>query len=370
MLDRLKLAKQITNSSDNFFSSQFNQIEIATKTWQAIVADQNFKENLKNSKLPWSVPSWDGNIDATQKISVEKLNYTVVSSDGSQVYPDRHAGTNCYLINTGISTLRYSAKSSASFGTVPYFFTDINNAEGGVTDFVDCRRHELEINDGFVAIQNEQKLNAENLIYLADGSLIAWHLSGKGDVLQDKFLPPYLQQLNDFYTKSIPFVGYVSLPNSKELVNILRAKLCNFESSSLNNDILDSVVDADFISQIIKPMHCTAWFKSNVSAADVYPENLKPYFAYFNTGNEVARLEAPAWVVKSLDVQNLCLRIIADQVRKGRGYPVALAEAHQQAVIKSDDRKFFYHVIRQLGQQQGRVMKVSRKAKQKQVMGI
>jgi hypothetical protein len=370
MLDRLKLTKQITNSSDNFFSNQTNQVELAVKTWQAIIVDQGFKQNLASANLPWSMPSWEGELGSFVQTIHQKIDYTVVASDGSQVYPDRHAGTNCYLINTGISILRYNAKSSASFSSEPYFFTDISQAVGGVTDFVDSRRHELEIADGLIAIQNEMQIQADKLVYLADGSLIAWHLTGKGDALQNEFLPNYLQQLNNFYQKKVPFVGYISLPNSKELINLLRAKLCNFEPIGLKKDFLDTVVDADLMSVVLEPGQCTSWFKSNVSATKFYPEPLKPYFAYINTGTEIARLEIPAWILADIENQNLCLQIVVDQVEKGRGYPVALAEAHQQAVIKSEDRRYFYDVIKQMGSERGMQITLSRKARQKQVMGI
>ena len=53
---------------------------------------------------------------------------------------------------------------------------------------------------------------------------------------------------NKFYEKRVPIIGYISLPNSKELVNLIRAELCDFEltkssKSSLLSNIYDISID-------------------------------------------------------------------------------------------------------------------------------
>ena len=37
--------------------------------------------------------------------------------------------------------------------------------------------------------------------------------------------------------------------------------------------------------------------------------------------------------------------VVYDQAQKGRGYPVALAEAHEQAVVRGAERELFYEML-------------------------
>lgn len=366
MLDRLKLVKQITANVTNIAYQQDNKFERVLQIWRQIIADQHFKTQLLVAKLNFSVPDWQGELGQVLQIDSQKVSYTIVASDGSQIYPDRHMGSNFYLINTGIAIIRYNENASADFSSEPYFFTNLDGFEGNIADYVDSKRHELEIADGLKKIINE----SAPLIYLADGSLIAWHLFGKGENLQDRFTPTYLQQLEKFYTQQIPFVGYISLPNSTELVNLVRAKVCNFKISKDENWDLNSVTDADLMTAILQPGQFTNWFYSNVAAAKNYPEHLRPHFAYYHTGNEIARIEVPAWIVNDQDLLYFCMQVIVDQACKGYGYPVVLAEAHQQAVVKTPDRNFFYQVINQITTNRVTNNNISRKLKQKKIMPI
>ena len=67
---------------------------------------------------------------------------------------------------------------------------------------------------------------------------------------------------------------------------------------------------------------------------------------------------------------DLIATIIADQCVKGRGYPVVLAEAHEQAVVKGLDREFFYHLINKISLEHNKTLKISQKSRKKLGMGI
>ena len=70
-------------------------------------------------------------------------------------------------------------------------------------------------------------------------------------------------------------------------------------------------------------------------------------FVYINVGAEIARLEFPAWTTPDA-LEQLCGAVI-DQCAKGMGYPVALSEAHEQAVVKAADRRAFVELARRQG---------------------
>ena len=75
------------------------------------------------------------------------------------------------------------------------------------------------------------------------------------------------------------------------------------------------------------------------------PRDVQVGFTYLNTGQEVARLEFPAFVTERRELLDLALAAVRAQAVKGQGYPVTLAEAHHLAVIKAKDRERFFELM-------------------------
>ncbi len=69
------------------------------------------------------------------------------------------------------------------------------------------------------------------------------------------------------------------------------------------------------------------------------------YFYYLHTGDEIARVEVPQWVADDEALLTLSHSLILDQCRRGMGYPVALSEAHEQAVIRGPERQQFKDMV-------------------------
>ena len=67
-------------------------------------------------------------------------------------------------------------------------------------------------------------------------------------------------------------------------------------------------------------------------------------FFYLRVDDEIARVEFPRWV-EERGLVDLVHALILDQCRRGQGYPVALSESHEQAVVTSGDREHFQHLI-------------------------
>ena len=59
-----------------------------------------------------------------------------------------------------------------------------------------------------------------------------------------------------------------------------------------------------------------------------------------------------------------------NQIEKGQGYPVALFEAHEQAVVKAVERDFFYDSIRKLYFKNSQIYQNSRKSSKKNQVPI
>jgi NurA-like 5'-3' nuclease len=64
-------------------------------------------------------------------------------------------------------------------------------------------------------------------------------------------------------------------------------------------------------------------------------------FFYLRVDDEIARVELPCWLAARREGVDLLHAVLVDQCSKGFGYPVALQEAHEQAVITTVDRRSF-----------------------------
>jgi hypothetical protein len=94
------------------------------------------------------------------------------------------------------------------------------------------------------------------------------------------------------------------------------------------------------------PLGCrTAVFQSGANVARWLAAEHRICFAYMNVGAEVARLEFPRWLTEDTSWLNGAFRTVRSQVEKGGGYPVALAESHNLAVIRAADRARFFELL-------------------------
>jgi len=53
-------------------------------------------------------------------------------------------------------------------------------------------------------------------------------------------------------------------------------------------------------------------------------------------------------VAQDENLLNLTHALVLDQCRRGQGYPVALSEAHEQAVVTGVDRESFWQLVESL----------------------
>jgi NurA-like 5'-3' nuclease len=104
--------------------------------------------------------------------------------------------------------------------------------------------------------------------------------------------------------------------------------------------------DGALWNRLLKVGECSPLWKSQARILQEYGEH-QVYFCYLHVGTEIARIEMPAWTALDVEMRSQALQIILAQVQKGYGYPVALAEAHNQAVVTSSDRRRFFAILEQ-----------------------
>jgi hypothetical protein len=377
MLDRSKLIVELQQVADKLFVDTTPSYHLAQDIWQSITEDSTFPYKVREVRnAPWPVPLWQGNLgDIFSVALMHSKPYVALSVDGSQIYPDRHNVLSCFLINTGSVVLPYSVENKrVQLFSDPTVFAGVDeNQQSFTTDGVNCKRQELELRAGLDLGKKIKNEYGETVpcILLFDGSLIFWHLSSKEIEVRDQFLNAYLALLDELYQEKIPVAWYISMPKSKELMSLVRLYLCNFDPSKKElYESVDSVIDSGIMYSALEPYTRSIVFSNHSSISDYYPSHLRPFFFYIHTGNEIGRVEIPLWIAQDEQMIDMVAQVVIDQCTKGGGYPVALAEAHEQAVVKGPDREFFYHFLQKMGMDRKHTISVSRKSLKKRGIGI
>ena len=114
------------------------------------------------------------------------------------------------------------------------------------------------------------------------------------------------------------------------------------------------------------PFHRSPIYKTNSSVPrDLYGPEQQVYFYYLHAGEEIARVEVPQWVAEDETLLGLGHAMIAEQCRKGQGYPVVISEAHEQAVVTGRDRQLFREMVSETLERQGLPTYTSQKERSK-----
>lgn len=370
MLDRSKIIVALQDVATELFVGFAQEIDIAKQVWDTIATDENFAQEIVTTKQPLLIPSWKGQLGGVATIIPQKDAYAVVSVDGSQIYYDKHQGPPCFLINIGFIQLRYGCTGKAiQYGTQPFLTTKFDeNNDFASPDFVNMQREGYEFD---FALQQMQQIHNDLpdavSVCLFDGSLIFFHLDVQDMDLKDRFISYYCSILEQMYANKMLIAGYMSLPRTKELVNLCKLKLAQGDAVVLDHtSVIDRLTDVDIADLYLKPHQRSIIFKSKAPICYLYPVHLQPHFCYLHVGSEIVRLEFPAWIAQSQDLVDQICAIALDQSIKGRGYPVCLFESHEQAVIKSPDRDFFYRMIERLSQKKAKSYLISQKSIKKQ----
>ncbi len=339
--------------------------------WLNVCNDDSAARRVAERAWPFLVPLWNGLLGQQIKIlseGMEGMEYSLFSVDGSQLYPERHQGIPCALINIGTAAFSYSKTSTAKLFSQPYLITPAlgfnpdSSVEGGLLDegFISSLRTEYELRSALEFAELNfapfSGLNPGLNPVFFDGSLIFWHLEQGKKVTDNLFFKKYLGYFHAFEQKRILHAGYISMPKSRELVNIVRA-LCGGDPVALR-----FFTDADLVASFLEPGNRTVLFESRALIIAQYPALLQPRFFYLNVGSEIARIEIPAWIAEDEALVDRLAAILLDQCAKGRGYPVCLAEAHEQAVVKAADREFFFACMAKWLNREGAAFSSSRKS--------
>ena len=372
MLDLAKLAGQIPGISQHLRKEalasrqRLEQAQILlasaqTRQAELIAEQENWRDRLIFSAAVPVEP-----LDTRIDIQPPPYSHSVFATDGSQISPSHHEIAYCYLINVGRIMLHYGQSLHPLLDSLPEVFYKTEDLyiakEWGIRleEWMGYRRNVSEAQmlsemacrwvlppGGHPDIPN---------LAMVDGSLIYWFLDGLPTEARTQILSPILAAWEQLKKTNIPLMGYVSASRSVEALNFFRLPACPHAHPNCVvhcGDLVDNypcqkitpLRDATFWGSQLAPGQRSPLYRSSLRILDLYDDSQRVYFCYVNVGSEIARIEIPAWVAEDSNLFSQSLSIMLTQVQKGYGYPVALAEAHNQAVVRGGDRARFFALL-------------------------
>ncbi|MCL4380510.1 DNA double-strand break repair nuclease NurA [Candidatus Dependentiae bacterium] len=285
------------------------------------------------------LPAYDEQLSVQRTIPSLQEPMTIIGIDGSQIYPDRHQGTMLGLLQLAAVALTYQQPQSSMHGHTDLQLIDGMQAQYGNGTAVDAARYCAELAIGIQVAPGYQPS-----VVMLDGSLIAWQLQELGMQRQQEYVALITQAMEQYRQQQLLHVAYISSPNTKELLSLIVA-YAQQQGSIIN---AEQFVDAAMLRGCLAVGQVTPWLLSRAPVTALYPEQLRPWFCYINTGTEIGRLEIPHWLFTNHGAREQILAAVMQQLTYGYGFPVVLSQAHAATVITAADRDYFYTTIARL----------------------
>ncbi|MFC1899372.1 DNA double-strand break repair nuclease NurA [Chloroflexota bacterium] len=347
--ERLQHALDVLHGQNDNIDHLIKKIAASKTTWLVAGLTEGFDKHYPTPDLP--------------------PEFTIIATDGSHIDVDRHQIIRCYLINIGSVMLHYGAVPHASLESIPHLYStdeDLvikpNGAKGreqpiegtllGIKRSVEeCQ----QLTDMAASLPTDSPILA-----LVDGTLVLWGLEAYPEFISEELLDKgFLKCLSTMNqqvgNKKLALASYISFPRSTEVVNALRVALCPYDVPNCDRycplnqdnkcDAVKGIRDRELFTSILgEGERSTIFFSQSSVVRKHYGEN-KIYFFYVRLKNEIARVEIPEWVALDENRLNLAHSLVLDQCLRGQGYPVALSEAHEKAVVTGVDRDEFWHLV-------------------------
>jgi hypothetical protein len=372
----LDLAKIVTQVSDmvtrlkDGLEERQECLQYALDTISRKAVDlEGLKKKIAASRTTWLVADLvDGLADHYGAPSLPD-EFTVIATDGSHIDVNRHHATRCYLINIGSAVIGYGAEPDATLKSFPHLYS---NEEDLVITSSNGKGREPSVEGTLLGIKRgvaECRQLAElaavpppgsTSLALLDGTLILWGLEAYPEfvteAMLDKGFLTYLEDMRKLNRdRKLALASYISFPRSTDVINTLRVAICPYEPADCdrycppgkerNCEATASVRDRELFLSLLSPGERSARFISQSSVVRKHYGEHRVYFFYLRVDDEIARVEVPSWVAQDESLLELTHALVLDQCRRGHGYPVALSEAHEQAVVTGADREEFWYFV-------------------------
>ena len=332
---------------------------------------------LRGRAVPHALPLDEAGGDPAAVFPASALPpLTVVAVDGSSIAPDRFAAAGCYVINTGYARLSYDGSVETALGSDPEtgLDRDLFAADGGG----EMRRAPRGLAVNLLRDVRELERGADlaepvcargDAALLIDGTLLPWDLHARQ--ASDAALEPYRERTLAALDRlrgcgeALAVGAYISASAAREVAVSLEALAPPPEGAP-------PVTDGDVFRGLLADGQRSALFRSRSSLPGRIEELLPGHevaFFYLRAGDDVARVELPVWAASAERADRLHAALV-DQCRRCDGYPRALQEAHEQAVISASDRAWFERLLERLAGEHGVRQRRNGKQRSKRVRAL
>lgn len=372
MLDLTKLANQMQGISRHLTQeakASRRRLEIAQQLLQQAQARQSKwveRRQQWRDRIGFAAALPMEPLETRVDLNIVPTGHTVISTDGSQISPSHHEIAYCYLINVGRVVIHYGQGLHPLLDSLPEVFyrpEDLYISRQWGIRTEEWMGYRRTVSEAMVLAElaaavrayGDSPLLSVPTLAMVDGSLIYWFLDNLPGEARDRILPPILAAWEQLRQAGIPLVGYLSASRSSEALNFLRlpacphgepdcATHCPDQTEQAPCHVFYPLRDTAIWSTVLQPGQRSPLWRSTARILDAYDAHTI-YFCYVHVGSEIARVEIPAWVAEDSELLDTALCITLAQVQKGQGYPVAIAEAHNQAVVRGGDRHRFFALL-------------------------
>jgi hypothetical protein len=318
----------------------------------------------------------DEPLDAALPVPPLPAELTLASADGSQIYPDRHGLAFYFVINIGSILFRHgSGQAPEVFSRPRLCFAEPELYPDGrpvTTDLIGAERNLAEMQALAELVLSEPSQGPPRL-GLGDGPLLLW--LPRADLpqgRQERILADYLACLDRLRLEGAPVAGFVSRPQSAEVVALLYlAHLPPEERGAVDGlagTAYRGLTDRALFGYLSPGQRSALFVRGTAANVDFRARGHTVHFFYLNTGADLARVEVPEWVARHAEALDVVHAAIYEQCRFNNGYPYALTRADEQAVILGAEREALEKMIGRAMARHGLPLPdLSQKAQQKRV---
>lgn len=378
-LDLTHISFQIEALSETYTGDDYRErLELARELLFAIEPDvlraKYRSRRVNKEKIPWPEAYVPYTLSGKFGAPAAPRNYGIAAADGSDIPPDRHSPVHFCVINTGRVYLQYGDSPQCEMITQAQFLfaEDLWLLGDSDSDYIE-KEYEGALLAARRAVDELEALwetcqgRAVPMVALDDGQLILWPIQNEPRSIRDQLLGPFIETLDKFHAAGIPVASYISYTNARDVVYALRSYVC--QDMPIRCELCKCLPELRARSLALKDIRDRHLFDGLAEGerTDIFvPESaiLREYgihaieFFYVNVGGEIARIEAPQWVMRDPALRDFVHAAVVDQCRRSAAYPPyppVLQEAHEQAVIPTGDRRIIEEMVTEALQQQGLV---------------
>lgn len=343
-------ARRRTNRVATLMETALRQASLGQDAWAEATAK-------RPAKSPWQAAGCDEPPAVVYPLPyAAPAVYTALATDGSQIPLDRHAVAPCYLLNMGEIALHYGTGERprlTSQATLHYKDEDIYQTAGEdgsvvISEKVVATRRLLAESAALASLIAEN--SERHSVALVDDPLILVFADQREKAEdQREVVNEFCEMLKAAQGARTPVAGYISRPGARDVVGALRLTLCPgdcpHDADSPCGE-LAHLSDVQLFAHLLpQPGDRSPVFRSEARSLVLYPEEQRIVFFYLNVGPEIARIEIPQWAADDPPMLDRVHVLCYDQAGKGQGYPVALAEAHERAIVRGPERDAFFQLV-------------------------